>query len=332
MAHSPKSRTSHAAETAGRLCTPDVPQARLTDTVATVGADLKTSKSGDCDIVIITNGDGLYFGVVPLSRLIRSDESTTMSEIADAAWPTVAPTKDQEHAAAIANKAAVAALPVIASGGEPVGVLTASTLLNILQEEHREDLDRLAGIMRTTSTARHALEDPPLIRYQHRLPWLIACLVASSAATAIMVSFEEVLHQHVIVAFFIPAIVYLTDAIGTQTEAVTVRGLSLRHRPLREILWNEILTGAYIGLTLGALAFAGIWLVFVDLQVGLGVGLTIVVAGTLASSIGLLLPWGLSRLALDPAFGAGPIATIAQDVITILVYFVIMTRVVGIAA
>jgi magnesium transporter len=117
----------------------------------------------------------------------------------------------------------------------------------------------------------------------------------------------------------------LTDAVGTQTEAIAVRGLSLRRYPLARILLTEALTGGLIGLVLGLLAFVGIAAVFGNLVMGLGVGLSLFAAGAVASSIGLLLPWMLSRLGLDPAFGSGPVATIIQDVLTIIIYFAVMT-------
>jgi magnesium transporter len=140
-----------------------------------------------------------------------------------------------------------------------------------------------------------------------------------------MAGFERALHANIAIAFFIPALVYLTDAIGTQTEVIAVRGLSLRRKPLPYILSTEILTGGLMGLVLGLVAFFGIWAIFGNATIGFGVGLSLGVAGMLASAIGLLLPWALSRFDVDPAFGSGPVATILQDALTILTYFIVMT-------
>jgi Mg/Co/Ni transporter MgtE len=68
-----------------------------------------------------------------------------------------------------------------------------------------------------------------------------------------MASYEQMLRANILVAFFIPALVHIMDAMGTQTEAIAVRGLSLRHRPLMYILGSEIMTGALTGLALGVL-------------------------------------------------------------------------------
>jgi magnesium transporter len=135
-----------------------------------------------------------------------------------------------------------------------------------------------------------------------------------------MASFEATFAGNVKLAFFVPAIVYLADAIGTQTEAVAVRGLSLSHRPFSELLFGEAAAGSLIGLVLAACVFLGVAAAFQDIRLAAAVALAILAAGTIAATVGLTLPWVLSRWGLDPAFGSGPLATIIQDVLSILIY------------
>jgi magnesium transporter len=135
-----------------------------------------------------------------------------------------------------------------------------------------------------------------------------------------MASFEATFAGNVKLAFFVPAIVYLADAIGTQTEAVAVRGLSLSHRPFPELLRGETAAGALIGLVLAVSVFLGVGAAFQDVRLAAVVALAILAAGTIAATVGLTLPWILSRWGLDPAFGSGPLATIIQDVLSILIY------------
>lgn len=99
-----------------------------------------------------------------------------------------------------------------------------------------------------------------------------------------------------------------------------VRGLSLETRPLLPLLLGEIATGMLISLPLTLLASLGIWLWFQDVNLALGGGLALFAAGCIAAVLGLLFPWLLARLGLDPAFGSGPVATILQDVLTIAVF------------
>jgi magnesium transporter len=327
----PDAPQHHKAETAGHLATARVPFAKASDTVFAVRQMIRAGHFEAIDLVIVTDANGRYLGVVAERRLIEADETVTLAEIVTTDWPTVTPSTDQEHAVVAAAATSSMAIPVVDGAGMPIGVLTPKVLFEVLSAEHREDIHRLAGILRERSGSRHALEDPPLRRFGRRVPWLLVGLAMSSAATAVMASFEHILHKQVMIAFFIPAIVYLTDAIGTQTEAIAVRGLSARHRPLGALLVNELVTGGLIGLALGFVSFAGIWLVFGDAPIALGVGASLVAAGAVASGIGLLLPWILSRFGADPAFGAGPVGTILQDVLTIAIYFFVMTRILGMA-
>jgi magnesium transporter len=140
-------------------------------------------------------------------------------------------------------------------------------------------------------------------------------------ATLAMASFESTLSRQVAVAFFVPGIVYLADAIGTQTEAVAVRGLSLTRSGIGHLLGGEIRTGMLMGASLGLLSFVPIAAILGDVRLAGAVATAIFAAGALAAGLGLLLPWAIARSGRDPAFGSGPIATVIQDVLTLLVYF-----------
>jgi magnesium transporter len=129
------------------------------------------------------------------------------------------------------------------------------------------------------------------------------------------------------VAFFIPAIVYLADAVGTQSEAVAVRGLSLSGDALTPLLAGELGTGVLIGVTLGLLAYL-VWLAFGSAALAVTVAVALIVASSLATSIGLLLPWAFARLGYDPALGSGPLATVVQDVLSLLIYFLVASALV----
>jgi len=134
----------------------------------------------------------------------------------------------------------------------------------------------------------------------------------------------QTLETRVAVAFFVPGIVYLADAIGTQTEAIAVRGLSLSHNSINRLLQGELRTGLLIGLCLGVLSFPLVLVGIGDVRLALAVALAILTAGGVATSVGLLLPWLLYQAGKDPAFGSGPVATIIQDVLSLLIYFVIV--------
>jgi magnesium transporter len=333
MSHKPNpSRENlqyHGVESAGHLAVTSFPSAVETESVREVLGRIAGGSFATSDLLVAVDRDGRYRGAVELARLLHASATTPISELLRPDWPHVAPDVDQEHAVQVAADAKVASLPVVTAGGKPVGVIPPVVMFDVLAREHREDMHRLVGILKEREGSRHALEDPPAGRAARRLPWLLVGLVMSGAATAVMAKYEDALQADVTIAYFIPALVYLTDAIGTQTEAVAIRGLSVRRKPLAKILLLEFVTGGMIGSALAMVAFLGIWFAFGSIVLGLGVAVSLLLAGTLASTIGLMLPWALSKMRIDPAFGTGPVATITQDVLTIIVYFTVMTALLG---
>jgi magnesium transporter len=181
----------------------------------------------------------------------------------------------------------------------------------------------MAGIMGRSEEARDALAAPPWRRAFFRLPWLIVGLAGSAAATGLMSAFEAELAKSIAIAFFVPAVVYIADAVGTQSEAVAVRGLSLTRGNLWPLLAGEIATGALIGLAIAVLAFPAVGLAFADWNLAGAVAMSVWVASSIATAIGFGLPWLFDRFSIDPALGSGPIATVIQDVLSILVYLLI---------
>jgi magnesium transporter len=298
------------------------------ETAAEVLARLRAHPHHYADVIHVVDEHRRLHGAVPLASVVRAQANETIAALKHAVH-AVNLDADPEHAASIALHHGAVAVPVVDRGGHLRGVVTARMLMEVLRREHVEDLHRMAGIRRETAQARSAIEAPPVRRARDRLPWLLLGLAGSVLATAVVAGFEAALQAKIALAFFVPAIVYLADAIGTQTEAVAVRGLSLSHAPMTTLVWGEMRTGLLIGVTLGACAWPAVWWVFEDVQLAATVALSLAVAGTMATTIGLLLPWLLARLGRDPAFGSGPIATIVQDVLSLAIYFAIAAALMG---
>jgi magnesium transporter len=162
--------------------------------------------------------------------------------------------------------------------------------VEILLAEHDEDLARLGGYLASASTARHASEEPLLLRLGHRLPWLLLGLAGAVAAAGIMGAFEADLNRNVLLAFFVPGIVYMADAVGTQTETLVIRGLSVGV-PLRRVVRGELLTGLVVGVALGAAFLPAGLLLWRDAQVAVAVALALLAACSTATLVAMVLPW-----------------------------------------
>ena len=316
--------TTPLHDTAGSHLVTQVPRAYATDTVGSVLSALPGKFYDSTDAIYIVDDAEILLGLVRFSQLLASHGEVKMGELMIRNLPMVNPDDDQEQVAILAMKHDITSIPVIDTQKKLLGVVPPQALFEILRREHIEDLNRLVGIWKENNRALSAIEASPTRRVRDRLPWLLLGLMGSMGAGSVVAGFERTIETHISVVFFMPIIVYLADAIGTQTEAVAVRGLSLSHTPIKNLLTGELRTGLLIGLSLGILIFPYVFLTSWDIRLACAVSLAVVIAGGFATTIGFLLPWLLSCIGKDPAFGSGPVATIIQDVLSLLIYFLIV--------
>jgi magnesium transporter len=272
--------------------------------------------------------DAKFLGLVRIEDLLSAPGDRTLGDLMDRDAPVVAPGVDQEIAAWRAVRNEESALPVVDAEGRLVGVIPPHRLLAVLLSEHEEDLSRLGGFTKSTSAARSTSEEPVERRFRHRVPWLLVGLGGALLAADLVGWFEAQLKHRVVLAFFIPGIVYLADAVGTQTETVVVRGLSVGVG-MRRMVWRELLAGLAIGLALAAVAGPVVWWRWGEADLALCVGLSVFAACSTATLAALALPWIFDAYSLDPAFASGPLATVIQDLLSILIYFAIAAAVAG---
>jgi magnesium transporter len=302
----------------------NVPTAELTQSVAACRAMMSTQSFEDASHVFVLDDRHRVAGIVKIGQVLAAPAEKILSDlIMPSGSQIVGLETDREDAASHAISAGLSTLAVCDAEGRFVGAVPASALMSILRDEHMEDLHHMAGILGNSEAAQAALTAPPHRRARYRLPWLVIGLFGSAVATAMMAQFEAVLKAKIAVAFFIPAVVYIADAIGTQSEAVAVRGISLTKTRLLPLLLGELATGLLIGITLGAIAFPLIFFAFRDLALAATVSIAVVAASSIATTIGFLLPWIFSRLGYDPALGSGPVATVIQDVLSLAIYFLV---------
>jgi magnesium transporter len=271
--------------------------------------------------IVVLDGERLV-GVVPLETLLAADPLAPVGDLIEADTVTVPEDADREVAAARVAQQGGRALAVVDGEGRFKGLVPANEVIAILFEEHEEDMARLGGSLARASAARLASEEAVPKRLWHRLPWLAVGLGGAMLSAAIVASFEEELQKQVLLAFFVPAIVYMADAVGTQTETVVIRGMSLGV-PIGRVAVREILTGLIIGAVIAVTFFAFALVVWHDTRVALVVSLALLVSTSTATAVAMSLPYLLARLGLDPAFGSGPLATVIQDLLSIAAYFAI---------
>ena len=259
-------------------------------------------------------------GVATIEQLLSAPAGACLRDVMDASPPVVAPDTDREHAAWQAVQRGEPGLAVVDDDGRFRGLISPQQLLTVLLQEHDEDLARLGGFLSDVEHARSTSVESIKRRLWHRLPWLLIGLLGAMVSAVLMTAFEAQLSADLAVAYFVPGIVYLADAVGTQTETLAIRGLSVGVG-IRRITGREALTGLSMGVLLGAVMWPLVAVMTGNVALALAVSVAILGASTVATVVALCLPWLLHRLGKDPAFGSGPLATVVQDLLSILLYF-----------
>lgn len=177
---------------------------------------------------------------------------------------------------------------------------------------------------RSWDRTRESPKEAVTRRLWHRLPWLGLGLLGAMASAVVVGAFEDEIKEQVLLAFFLPAVVYMADAVGTQTETVVIRGMALGVS-VQRVFARELVTGLVIGMLLGSAFFVFSLAVWHDSQVAAAVAISLAISCSIASLVAMALPYGLAWLGRDPAFGSGPLATVVQDLLSIVAYFVVAT-------
>jgi magnesium transporter len=302
--------TCHKEETAGSILT------LIQSTVAALDS---------IDYVYVLEGKSLVgvFSIhelfsMPTTRLVKD---FMVKEVACAHLHT-----DREHIAQIALAQSIKAVPVLDETGNFAGVVQADTVLEILSEEHTNYLFKNAGIRRHVK--KHA-ELSITQQTRTRIPWLIIGLFGGLLGAVIINSFEEAISHHVFIAAFIPAIVYIADAVGNQAEMLVVRALGReKDFSLRHYLFREWSVGIMLSIILSLLMFVLSLFWITDLAFSLALALSILATVFFSISFTVTLPWLLKKMHFDPAVASGPIATVVCDVSSVTIYLFIASMIV----
>ncbi|MDQ7858996.1 MAG: magnesium transporter [Armatimonadota bacterium] len=268
--------------------------------------------------VYVVEADRLV-GVVTLRDLIVSPPTRRIREFMRTRLVTAGPLDDQETVAALARKYALLAVPVVDGSGRLLGIVTADDLVKVVKSEATEDVLRFSGAVAGTETRARPF---PWGVVGRRVAFLVLNLHLNIVAALLISRFEATLRAAVALAFFVPALVATAGNVGTQSLALTVRGLATRRfdggswGPALRETYTGALVGAVCGLAVGA--FAAVWQR--DLGLGFVVGAAMWIALIVAAPIGMLIPIGMERLGVDPAIASGPLTTTVTDNTTLLVY------------
>ena len=279
------------------------------------------------NICYVVTKQKILVGTVALRYLLIMKPDDVIGDIMNTNVISINTMTDQEEAARLFQKYGFTAMPVVDNESRMVGIITIDDVVDILEEEATEDIEKMAAIVPS---------DKPYPKvgifetYKSRMPWLLFLMVSATFTGAIITKFEDALSAYVILTAYIPMLMDTGGNAGSQASVSIIRSLSLKEiefSNLLKIIWKEIRVAVLCGLTLAAANF--IKLIFIDrltVSVAAVICLTLLMVVIIAKLIGCCLPMITSKLGFDPAVMASPMITTIVDALSLLAYFNIATR------
>ncbi|MBH8561023.1 magnesium transporter [Nostoc sp. CENA67] len=308
--------------TAGRVMTTEY--VRLREGL-TVGEALSKIRRQDEDkesiyYAYVTDDNRTLVRVVSLRQLLFTFPDVLIRDIASDRVIKVRTETSQEEVAQIMQRYDLIAIPVVDREDRLVGIITIDDVMDILQEEATEDIQKLAGV----SGDEDALS-PPQVTIRKRLPWLLAIMGLYIGAASAIAPFQSVIAAVPVLAVIMPIFSNTGGTVGIQALTVTIRGLGVGEvtpKDTMKILRKELCAGLGTALALAVtmIALSLIWARPQERWVALVAGMVMATNTIVAVTLGTLLPMGLKRLKLDPALVSGPLVTTMLDTIGFLTF------------
>jgi len=306
-------------ETAGGLMQVELVSAGEDDTVSQVVARIRqVDDSADVYYIFVVDQSNVLRGQVTMRQLLLAEPSQAMSSLMAPPDLVVRVDEDQEQVAQNFQKYDIQAAPVIDDHGHLLGRITFDDIMDVVHEEIDQDFYRMAG-----SSEEEVYSSGPLKIATLRIPWLLFNLAGGFLTSAILRYFEVSFTDILVLVPFVPMIMGLSGAVGSQSATITVRGLAMGRiaegKVWRNIL-REVRISTIIAATLGAIIALGSGLINSALRLGLAVGASIVTAIVVSTILGAIIPLFFKALKIDPALASGPVVTSTNDVVSLLIY------------
>lgn len=306
-----------------------IPTARPNETVAEAKERLlDPSAAWDAvNYVYILDSKNHLTGVASIKELLGSKPNGLMGQFeknGKRAMTMVHPHSQLPVVAARAIVGGVKALPVVDTNNVFLGIIGTDTILKTLEHEHVRSLLSLSG-WHSHITFLDVITARITKVIMWRTPWLVAGLFGGMVATGIVGAFEKGLTQVIELAFFMPIIVYMASAVGTQTQTIFIRNLAIEKVRIRTYAIRELIVDVVIGITAALIIFPFAWLVTGATAIAFVVSLALLLVILIAGAVALTIPLILMRFKLDPSVGSGPFTTIIQDILSLIIYFTVAT-------
>jgi magnesium transporter len=251
-------------------------------------------------------------GMLPLSRILRTRRPEMITGIMDEEFRPIPVTMDQEDVAFLFRQYALVEAPVVDESGRLVGVITVDDVVDVIEEEHEEDMMRLAGMREDDYYSA------VVATTRSRFSWLALNLATAILASFVIAMFDAAIEKVVALAILMPIVASMGGNAGTQTLTVTVRALAMKElttrRALRAVA-KESLVGFINGVLFAAVMGIIAWFWFASPQIGAVLAAAMVLNLLVAGLAGTLIPLALDHWGADPAVASAVFLTTITDVV-----------------
>ena len=286
-----------------------------------IGVDSET-----INICYVLDSRRKLVGTVALRYLLLSQPDEVISDIMHENVISISTMMDQEEVARQFQKYDFTAMPVVDNENRLVGIITVDDIVDILQEEATEDIEKMAAIV---PSDKPYMKTGVLETWKKRIPWLLLLMVSATFTGRIIASYESALSACMVLSTFIPMLMDTGGNAGSQASVSIIRGISLdeiRFYDLPGVIWKEARVALLCGVTLSAANFVKLMLFDrVAVQVAFVICITLVVTVFVAKIVGCSLPMLAKKIGFDPAVMASPFITTIVDALSLVIYFQIAT-------
>ena len=288
----------------------------------------QAKKNDNITTIFVTDENEEYYGAIDLKDLITADSETPLDDLIVTSFPYVYAHESIDDCIEKLKDYSEASIPVLDNSNSLLGVITAQSLIEVVDDEMGEDYARLAGL-----TAEEDLKETLPMSIKKRLPWLIALLGLGIIVSAVVGTFEKVVAQLTLIMAFQSLILDMAGNVGTQSLAVTIRVLTDENLSFSQkfrLVIKETRVGFFNGLILGAISivFVGLYIMFVkqhdfgfSFAVSGCIGFALLVAMVVSSAVGTLIPLFFKKIKVDPAVASGPLITTINDLVAVITYY-----------
>ena len=283
------------------------------------------------DACYVTDNERKLLGFVTIKNMLTNDLDTMIDDIMEECEHVLTTLMDQEEVANIFQDYDYSSLPVVDSENRLVGIITVDDVIDIMEEEATEDIEKMAAIR---PSDKSYMRTGVFETWKKRIPWLLLLMVSATFTGAIITGFEDALSKFVVLTAFIPMLMDTGGNAGSQASVSVIRALSLDEIEFKDtfkVIWKEIRVAVLVGLTLAIANFAKLMLIDkVEANVAFVVCGTLAMTVLVAKFIGCSLPIIAKKLKFDPAVMASPFITTIVDACSLLIYFAIASAMLGI--